>query len=140
MRTYFSSLLRYTTMKLPFLNKFVFLGVNNCLIFFICLVFCVPITNSYPLINLYSFSPDRQTSRIFRFLFFLGTFLPGALRTLSFLDWWFSRLAAQLFSWNIFSLSPWGFFLPLFFGNFLFSASFIFLFHGNTLILVNCTF
>lgn len=65
MKLTFSSLLRYATMKFPFLYRFVFLGVNNCLIFFICLIFFVPVTNSYPLTNLYSFPHYRQIHQVF---------------------------------------------------------------------------
>lgn len=94
MKLTFSSLLRYITLKFPFLYEFVFLGVNNCLIFFICLISFVPVTNSYPLKNLYSFSHHTPTPQVFSVSyfswgrFFLEPHVPCSFWTGCFLGLW----------------------------------------------------
>lgn len=141
MKLTFSSLLGYTTMKSSFLCKCVFLGVNNCLIFFICLIFLIPVTNWYPLTDLYSFSHHRPTHQVFSVscfswgCFFLELRVPCSFWTGCFLALWHSSSPGASFHYH-----PEGSFRLLSFPRFWFSAFFVFFFHDYALILVKYTF
>lgn len=122
-------------MKFPSPYNFVFLGVNNCLIFFTCQVFFIPATSSssYSQNSVKLLSLQTNTSGIFFFLVFWADNLHGALCP----PFLFGLVVLQAYCTTVLKLL---FiiilrnFLPFSSASFLFSGSFIFPFHGYTLI------
>lgn len=134
MTTYFFSLLRYMTMKFPSPYNFIFLIFNNCLLFSLARFSSyLPLTSSssYSQNSVKLLPLQTNTQYFFCFFFFLRgvdnlheALCPPFLSGLVILQAYCTTVLKLLF---IITLR---YFLPSSTASFLFSASFIFPFHG----------